>query len=106
AVQRLAERHSIFRTSFDLIHFSEPLQLLHSKVTVPVTLEDLRLVPPAAQKSALVAWVEQEKRNAFDWSVAPLMRLHVQRYTNDAFQFIVSFHHAIMDGWSLAAMLT
>ncbi|MDB6039124.1 MAG: amino acid adenylation domain protein, partial [Verrucomicrobiales bacterium] len=106
AIARLAQRHGIFRTSLDLQNFSEPLQLLHESVTVPFSTEDLRNLPAAEQKAKLVNWVEVEKRHRFDWSVAPLMRLHVQRYTDTTFQFIVSFHHVIMDGWSLAAMLT
>ncbi|HWD19238.1 MAG TPA: amino acid adenylation domain-containing protein [Verrucomicrobiae bacterium] len=106
AIARLVERHPIFRTSFDVGGYSEPMQLLHAHVTTPFTVEDLRNQPAAAQRQALVSWVETEKRRRFDWSVAPLMRLHAQLYSDDTFQFIVSFHHAIMDGWSLAAMLT
>ncbi|MGI8964719.1 MAG: amino acid adenylation domain-containing protein, partial [Limisphaerales bacterium] len=106
AIQQLAQRHTIFRTSFDLGNFSQPLQILHKEVEVPFGAEDLRKSTPEAQHEALVAWVDKEKYHRFDWSVAPMMRLHVHRYTDDTFQFIVSFHHIVMDGWSLAAMLT
>lgn len=106
AVALLTRRHSIYRTSFDLTNFSEPLQLVHKDVDTPLTVEDLRGRRADEQRRALVEWVEVEKRHRFDWSVAPLMRLHIQRYSQEEFQFIVSFHHVIMDGWSLAAMLT
>ena len=103
AVNRLLDRHDIFRTGFDI---AEARQILQDRAECQLTIEDLRDAPPEAQRQALVAWVETEKRNPFDWIRPPLMRLHVQRDSDDAFQFIVSFHHAIMDGWSLAAMLT
>ena len=106
AVKRLSQRHTIFRTSFHLYEFSEPLQFVHRECEVPFTEEDLRQAPAETRKAELIAWVEKEKRNRFEWHQAPLMRLHVQRYSDDTFQFIVSFHHAIMDGWSLAMMLT
>ena len=106
AIQRLVDRHTIFRTALDLTNFSQPLQLVYKNVTAPFSAEDLRAVPPAQQKEKLVAWVDREKRHRFDWSRPPMMRLHVQRYSDETFQFIVSFHHTIMDGWSLAAMLT
>ncbi len=106
AIQRLADRHPIYRTSFDLTSFSEPMQLIHQNVKVPLSIEDLRGSKAADQKNALINWVETEKRTPFIWSVPPMMRLHVQRQTDETFQFIVSFHHVIMDGWSLAAMLT
>ena len=106
AIARLAARHSIYRSSFHLEGYSQPLQIVHRKIEMPFSVEDLRGETEEEQRSQLVAWVEVEKRNRFDWAQAPLMRLHVQRYSDEAFQFIVSFHHAIMDGWSLAMMLT
>jgi amino acid adenylation domain-containing protein len=106
AVARLVQRHTIFRTAFHLDGFSEPLQLVHRDVTVPFAEEDLRDWAADKQRATLIAFVEKEKRNRFDWTQAPMMRLHVQRYSDKTFQFIVSFHHIIMDGWSLAMMLT
>lgn len=106
AVARLGQRHPIFRTSFDLGRFSEPLQRVHRTVTIPITVDDMRDRPEEEQKAGLVDGVELEKRRPFDWSQPPFLRLHVQRYAEDVFQLIVSFHHVIMDGWSLAAMLT
>ena len=106
SVRLLVQRHPIFRTSFDLAKYSRPLQLLHRDAQPEITIEDLRSWSEARQRERLVKWVEAEKRRAFDWAVAPMMRLHVQRYTDSAFQIVVSFHHIIMDGWSLAAMLT
>ena len=106
AVERLTQRHSIFRTSFHLNEFSEPLQLVHKTVTVPFSEEDQRSWEPEKQRACLIAWVEKEKRNRFVWTQPPMLRLHAQRYSEKTFQFIVSFHHIVMDGWSLAMMLT
>jgi amino acid adenylation domain-containing protein len=106
AVERLTLRHSIYRTSFQIEGFSQPLQVVHRAVKTPFGEEDLRGETPEQQREKLVSWVEREKYCRFEWSKAPLMRLHVQRHTDETFQFIVSFHHAIMDGWSLAMMLT
>jgi amino acid adenylation domain-containing protein len=106
AIERLVQRHTIFRTSFHLDGFSEPLQLVHKNVTVPFVEEDLRTWPAEKQRASLIAFVEKEKRCRFDWTQAPMMRLRVQRYSDKTFQFVVSFHHIIMDGWSLAMMLT
>jgi amino acid adenylation domain-containing protein len=106
AIERLAQRHAIFRTSFHLEGFSEPLQLIHKRVSVPFVEEDLRTWSAEKQRATLIAFVEKEKRNRFDWTQAPMMRLFVHRYSDKTFQFIVSFHHIVMDGWSLAMMLT
>jgi amino acid adenylation domain-containing protein len=106
AIQQFGTRHPTMRTSFDLAAYSEPLQLVHKSVVMPFTVEDLRVLPVPEQTQRLTEWIAAEKYRAFDRTVAPLLRVHVQLYSADQFQLIVSFHHAVLDGWSLAAMLT
>lgn len=106
AVQRLAARHPLARTSFHLAGFSEPLQLVHSKAEIPFSFEDLRHLDPAEQDQHLVTWIEAEKRRPFNRAVPPLLRFHTQLRGDRSFQFIISFHHSCLDGWSLAAVIT
>lgn len=106
AIERLAVRHPLLRTSFQLAGFSEPLQLVHRRVSIPFSMEDLRGLSPAEQDKHLGDWVESEKRRPFNRAVAPLFRFHAQQREDRCFQFIISFHHACLDGWSLAAVIT
>ena len=46
------------------------------------------------------------KKKGFDWGRPQLLRFHVHRRSDEAFQFTLSFHHSILDGWSVATMLT
>jgi len=106
SLSHLIQRHPILRTSFHLAGFSEPLQLVHRQARFRLTVDDLREAAPLEQEKALVEWIEREKRAPFDRTAAPLLRFHAQRLNENAFQFIISFHHACLDGWSLAAILT
>jgi amino acid adenylation domain-containing protein len=106
ALRQLADRHPVLRTSFNLSDFGEPLQLVHRAADVPLEDEDLRRLSHAEQEEALAGWMAAEKRYRFDWRKAPLLRLHVHRRTEESFQLSLSFHHAILDGWSVAALLT
>ena len=106
AVNQLVERHPVLRTSFEIAGFSEPMQLVHRKVKVPFTVKNLRGLSSEEQVTKLVDWIEVEKRTPFDRTVAPLIRFHTQLREEKAFQFIVSFHHVYLDGWSLAALMT
>jgi amino acid adenylation domain-containing protein len=106
AVDRFVERHAPMRTSFDLGSFTEPLQLVHPSARLLLAVEDLQHLDSTAQTKTLEAWIADEKRRPFDPTQAPLLRLLVHRYGTDEFQLIVSFHHVILDGWSLAVMLT
>lgn len=106
AIQGLAQRHPVFRASFELARFSCPLQLVHREVEVPFSTEDLRTLNRQEQEGKVADWVETEKRRAFDRSIAPLVRFHAQQRSDHSFQLIISFHHACLDGWSLAAVIT
>lgn len=106
AVQQLAERHPILRTSFDLANYSEPLQLVHSSVEIPLEIDDLRQLSNAEQEEAIAAVFEVEKQRPFDIERAPLLRFRVARRSNEDLQMTWAEHHAILDGWSVAAMMT
>ncbi|HKV91321.1 MAG TPA: amino acid adenylation domain-containing protein [Candidatus Angelobacter sp.] len=104
ALKELVAAQATLRTSFELRRFSQPLQLVHRHATVPVHVTDLRRLNAAAQEQELVDFVEQEKRNGFDWANAPLLRIYIHVLKDECFECAFSFHHAILDGWSLALL--
>jgi amino acid adenylation domain-containing protein/non-ribosomal peptide synthase protein (TIGR01720 family) len=106
AVDQVVRRHPVLRTSFDLTTASEPLQLVHETVPVPVGLDDVSHLPPEEQEREVLAWLKAESLTRFDWARPPLLRLHVHRRSAETFQFTLSFHHAILDGWSARSLLT
>jgi amino acid adenylation domain-containing protein len=106
ALQQLAARHAILRTSFDLTGFSEPLQLVHQTVEMPLRFDDLSHLSEDAQEKRIDAWIDVERQGKFDWACAPLARFQIHLRTDDTFQFSWAEHHAILDGWSQASMIT
>ena len=106
ALDDLCRRHAVLRTSFDLSTFSEPLQLVHKNSKIQLQIEDWRAMDPAGQKQALAARMESEKARPFDWIKAPLLRVCIHLRSDETFQLAMTFHHAILDGWSTATMFT
>jgi len=106
AIEYLVKRHPVLRTSFQLTGFSEPLQLVHQKVEIPLQVEDLRHLSNSEREAALNAWFEGERNRHFDWKTPPLMQFQIHRYTQETFQLTFAFHHAILDGWSVGLLLT
>ncbi|MFB1479128.1 non-ribosomal peptide synthase/polyketide synthase, partial [Corallococcus sp. RDP092CA] len=102
----LARRHSLLRTSFDLTGYEQPLQLVHREAQVPLSIHDVRHVPASEQDALLRRLVEEDRCRPFDWSRAPLLRFALYRRTEKTLQFSLIFHHAILDGWSLATLLS
>ena len=105
ALAKLASRHPVLRTSFDLDGFSQPLQLVHREAEIPLGIEDLRGLSPEERKAAAQARFKEEKVRRFDWTQAPLVRFHLQILGEHEVQLTWAEHHAILDGWSVASML-
>uniref|UniRef100_UPI0031DADD9A amino acid adenylation domain-containing protein n=1 Tax=Chitinophaga sp. TaxID=1869181 RepID=UPI0031DADD9A len=103
AFERLVEKHSTLRSCFDLTGFSQELQIVKRTVPVVIIEKDVRNEDPeAAVKHVMAA----ERKRPFDTRHAPLWRIHLFRLsaTNDLLLF--QFHHAILDGWSVASLYT
>src|SRR4030042_1444411 len=71
----------------------------------PLEIEDLTAWSAARQQGAIEGWMESEKGRPFDFGRAPLFRMQVHRLGGGRFNLALSFHHSILDGWSVAAML-
>ncbi|HKQ73501.1 MAG TPA: amino acid adenylation domain-containing protein, partial [Blastocatellia bacterium] len=106
AVASVMARHATLRTSFDLFTYSEPMQLVHREVAVLIEFEDISHLTTAEQQALIVDWKEKEKATPFDSKTPPLIRFKVHRRSSETFQFSFAEHHAIIDGWSVATMLT
>jgi amino acid adenylation domain-containing protein/FkbM family methyltransferase len=106
ALQQFAELYEVLRISFDLANFSEPLQLVHDTVQVPLAVDDLRGLAASEQEKAIAEWLKVDRYARLDLSQAPLLRFHVHRRTDESLQFTFTAHHAIFDGWSDAVFLT
>ena len=101
AVQDVVARHPILRTSFDLLNFSEPLQLVHPSATLPVEVADISALPARDQEDELLRVLHEERHRPFDLAEPPFLRYLLHRRGENEFQWTVTEHHAIFDGWSL-----
>ncbi len=104
-VQRVVARHANLRTSFHLTTYSEPLQLVHKEVWLPVQFIDLRQLSPEDQEQTVSNFLAEENERLFDLTTAPLLRFHLHRLNDDTCQFTLTEPHAISDGWSTMSML-
>ncbi|HKR13655.1 MAG TPA: amino acid adenylation domain-containing protein [Pyrinomonadaceae bacterium] len=106
ALDHLLQRHAVLRTAFDLTSYSEPLQLVQRQATAPFEVDDISHLNGTEQDAVIAAWQKDERRRYIDWREAPLLRFHVHRRSAETFQFSFAEHHAILDGWSVAALLS
>ena len=106
ALSALCAAHEVLRTSFDLTTYSEPLQLVHAHADVPLEVADVSDLPASERDARVAAAIEAEKLGRFDLSSARLLRLRIHRRAEDEMELTLTFHHAIVDGWSVGTLLS
>ena len=106
AMLGLVQRHPILRTAFRTSCEYRLLQIVHKSAKVVVQVEDISHLDPREQDSYLQEWIGREKYQRFTWSAPPLLRVMVHVRAVRRFQYSLSFHHAILDGWSVASLQT
>ncbi|QSQ15806.1 non-ribosomal peptide synthase/polyketide synthase [Myxococcus landrumensis] len=95
------EAHPVLRTALVWDDVDEPVQVVLREVDLPLRLEDWRDLSPEAFEARLTALLAQERREGFDLSRAPLIRLTLLRSAEEAHRFVFSHSHLVLDGWSV-----
>lgn len=96
-------RHSSLRTSFDWE--SKRLQLVWRDVEAGFVCQDWSAKPPAAQAFDLDAYLSADRALGFDLHTAPLMRLSLLRLSDARYQFVWTYPHVLLDGWSVGLII-
>ncbi|HVN78640.1 MAG TPA: amino acid adenylation domain-containing protein, partial [Terriglobia bacterium] len=105
AWQRLLERHGVLRTSFCLEGQERPLQTVHQFVQLPFEEHDWRELSGRAQEQGLEDYLEADRRQGFDCTRAPLLRVALFRWKAADYRLVWTSHHALLDGRSRLVLL-
>ncbi len=100
AWDKVAERHTVLRTSFAWQEIKKPVQIVRRHKPLDWVELDWRNLDAAAQKKALVDYAEADRARGYDLTKVPL-RLALIRLEDETYHFIWSYHHVLMDGWSV-----
>ncbi|MEV0603329.1 amino acid adenylation domain-containing protein [Streptomyces sp. NPDC050315] len=104
AFAKLVERHPVLRSSFSLGGYSEPLQIIHDRAPGTLEITDLRDRDSAAAEAVVLAHIEERRHHAYDFEQPGLY--HFRAHVRDGLlDLVLSFHHAILDGWSVANLV-
>ncbi len=105
AWQRLLERHDILRTCFRAEGLDQPLQIVERQVRLPIIEHDWRSLSEAERLQRWQALQAADHRQAYDFRVAPLMRLNLAQTGEDEHYLLWSYHHVLIDGWSMPLLI-
>ncbi len=105
AWERIVERHAVLRTAFSWERRTQPLQIVHKQVPLNWESLDWCAHSAAEQQAQLNAFLFADRARGFRLDRPPLSRFALIRLAPDSYQFVWSFHHLLLDGWSLALVL-
>ncbi|MFD0021707.1 amino acid adenylation domain-containing protein [Streptomyces sp. NPDC058382] len=100
SVTALLDRHPNLRACFRHERLDRPVQVVPKAVTVPWTGVDLTGLAPDEVSLRTEAALSEDAALRFDLARPPLVRATFLRDDTGA-ELIVSFHHILLDGWSM-----
>jgi amino acid adenylation domain-containing protein/non-ribosomal peptide synthase protein (TIGR01720 family) len=101
AWEKVVEQHAILRTGIIWEGLEHPLQLVRSTVELPWAEVDWRESPDNEHQSRLLTFLDEDRQHGFDLTQAPLMRLTLIQVAETSAILVWSFHHLILDRWSV-----
>jgi amino acid adenylation domain-containing protein/non-ribosomal peptide synthase protein (TIGR01720 family) len=101
----LQERHAVLRTSFVWEGTPEPVQVVHRSAPVDMTWLDWRDVAPPLVEERWRSLLDDDRAAGFDLRRAPLLRFIAVQLPDDSWRVVWTYHHLIVDGWSVAILL-
>lgn len=105
AWRQVVERHPALRSAFVWEETTEPLQAVFRDVKTPLELQDWRGLRGAEQEERLQAHLAETLSKGFNLTRAPLQSLTLIRMSDEVSEFIWSYHHLLLDGWSVSLIL-
>ncbi|MFI6320154.1 alpha/beta fold hydrolase [Nonomuraea sp. NPDC050556] len=105
AAASLIRRYPVLRSGFRLRKTGEPIQVIYREVPLnwtEVDLSDLDAEERDAKLRELVAadWVAR-----FDLGRPPLLRFTLVKLADEEYRLVLTNHHILVDGWSLAVLI-
>lgn len=100
----LFERHDTLRSVFFKDKKKQPFQVIVTKVQPSFQEKDLTNADKMQQENEVRHYLEEVRDEGFDIFHDVLLKLIVFRLADKCYKIIWSYHHIILDGWSMSLL--
>ncbi|WP_220189238.1 non-ribosomal peptide synthetase, partial [Streptomyces phytophilus] len=104
--QALLDRHAALRACFRQVSGAKMVQVIARDVELPWREEDLSGLSEDDARAELDRLTARRLAERIDLAAAPLMRFLLVRLGENRHRLVMTFHHILMDGWSMPVLLT
>ncbi|WP_411810120.1 amino acid adenylation domain-containing protein [Bacillus amyloliquefaciens] len=103
AVRHIVGRHEALRT---VIHVDDEVQQVQERINVEIPVIDFTGYPEEQREPEIQKWLQEDAKRPFHFQEQkPLFRIHVLTSGQDEHLIVLTFHHIIADGWSIAVFV-
>ncbi|AEK88756.1 bacillomycin D synthetase A [Bacillus amyloliquefaciens XH7] len=103
AVRHIVGRHEALRT---VIHVDDEVQQVQERINVEIPVIDFTGYPEEQREPEIQKWLQEDAKRPFHFQEQkPLFRIHVLTSSQDEHLIVLTFHHIIADGWSIAVFV-
>jgi amino acid adenylation domain-containing protein/non-ribosomal peptide synthase protein (TIGR01720 family) len=107
ALEILVQKHPAFRTVFITSNGTPVVQVVKKSWSFAINEQDISHIKSDEQENYLDVIMKQDRQNLFNIENPnePLFRFGIFRKAKNRFEFLMSVHHAIADGWGSSEFL-
>jgi amino acid adenylation domain-containing protein/non-ribosomal peptide synthase protein (TIGR01720 family) len=106
AFQQVVDRTPVLRSRVVWEGVPEPVQVVQREATLPVTYLDWTSLSEPLRREELRGLLERDRAEGMDLAAVPLARVALARLSDTEVQVVWSFHHVLLDGWSVFQVLS
>jgi amino acid adenylation domain-containing protein len=103
SVHEVIARHSSLRTTFRSEN-GAPVPVVHTSFHPTLSIVDLSALDADEREKEVTRLIAIERVQPFDLQTGPLLRPVLLRLANDQHLLLLTMHHIIADGWSVAIL--
>jgi amino acid adenylation domain-containing protein len=97
----LTKRYDVLRTNFIYQNMAKPVQVVYKEKKTKLYFEDISTMDEIDQKKYFLQYKITDRKNSFDLTKDPLMRVSIIRLNKEKYKIIWTRHHILMDGWCM-----
>ncbi len=101
----LVQRHDALRTVFEYRQDGKPVQVVMEDGATDVVYSDLRDVDNSETRDNIISeYKRKDIERGFDLSSDMLFRVCIFQLADELFELVWTWHHIVIDGWSLGIL--